>query len=124
MSSASVQDRSRSRSRSPLRLQPLSETARLALDVVCKHDADPRIEAMRATIVRQQQELAAKDAEIARLVAGGGAVGPVLLANQESRRGRPADEENRARYLAKTETVAQWVERIGDLGFDIWREAM
>ena len=120
MSSASVRDRSRSRS--PLRLQPLSETARLAIDVVCKHDADPRIEEQRATIVRQQQEIASLRAENARLVAGKGAIGPVLLANKKND-GSSIDEETRARYLAKTETVGHWVRRFGDACFDLWRES-
>jgi len=75
--------RSRSRSRSPLRVQPLSDLARAALDVVCTRDADDRVESQRKTIARLQQELAAKDAEIADLRAGKGPVGPILVAVHE-----------------------------------------
>jgi hypothetical protein len=46
------------------------------LDV--EHDADPRVEEQRATIVRLQQELAAKDAEIADLHVGKGPMGLIL----------------------------------------------
>jgi len=66
----------RSRSRSPLRVQPLSELARAALDVVCTRDADSRVESQRQTIVRLQQE-------IADLRAGKGPVGPILVAVHE-----------------------------------------
>ena len=66
----------RSRSRSPLRVQPLSDAARAALDVVCRRDADDRVESQRQTIVRLQQE-------IANLRAGKGPVGPILVAVHE-----------------------------------------
>ena len=52
-------------SRSPLRA---------AIDVVC----DKMLEDQRETIVRLQQELAAKDTEIASLRAGNGPIGPIL----------------------------------------------
>jgi uncharacterized protein (DUF2267 family) len=45
-------------------IEPLSNAARAALDVVCKRDADDRVESQRATIARLRQELAAKDTKI------------------------------------------------------------
>ena len=68
----------RDRSRSPLRIEPLQDAARAALDVVCKHDADNRVEDQRATIAKLRQELLAKDAEIGSLQRGiGVTMGPV-----------------------------------------------
>ena len=73
----SFKDR-RDRSRSPLRIEPLPDAARAALDVVCKHDADNRVEDQRATIAKLRQELLAKDAEIGSLQRGiGVTMGPV-----------------------------------------------
>ena len=63
---------SRDRSRSPLRLEPLSEDARAALDVVCKRDADRRIDDQRAIIARQEKELIAKNEKILLLKFGVG----------------------------------------------------
>ena len=57
----------RERSRSPLRVAPMCELARAALDVVCKHDADPRVEEQRATIARLQRELQEKNDRIFEL---------------------------------------------------------
>jgi len=42
-------------SRKYFRVEALPETARAALDIVCKHDADPRVESQRRTIARQQK---------------------------------------------------------------------
>lgn len=63
---------SRDRSRSPLRLEPLSEAARVALDVVCKRDADRRVDDQRAIIARQEKELIAKNEQIRCLKSGVG----------------------------------------------------
>ena len=52
------------------RIEPLSNSARAALDVVCKRDADDRVESQRATIARLRQELAAKDTKINNLKRG------------------------------------------------------
>ena len=52
------------------RIEPLSNSARAALDVVCKRDADDRVESQRATIARLRQELAAKDTKIDNLKRG------------------------------------------------------
>ena len=60
-----LQSFKRGRSRSPLQIVPLSNTARAALDVVYNRDKEARIDAQRTTIARLQQELAAKDARIA-----------------------------------------------------------
>jgi uncharacterized coiled-coil protein SlyX len=60
-----LQSFKRDRSRSPLQIVPLSNTARAALDVVYNRDKEARIDAQRTTIARLQQELAAKDARIA-----------------------------------------------------------
>ena len=68
----------RDRSRSPLRVGPLPNAARAALDVVCRHDTEARVEDQRATIAQPRQELAAKDVEIADLRVGKGAIGPIL----------------------------------------------
>jgi len=54
----------------PPRIEPLTNAARAALDVVCKHDADDRVETQRATIARLRQELAAKDNQINELKLG------------------------------------------------------
>jgi hypothetical protein len=54
----------------PPRIEPLSDAVRAALDVVCKHDADDRVESQRATIARLRQELAAKDTKIDNLKRG------------------------------------------------------
>jgi cell division protein FtsB len=54
----------------PPRIEPLSNLARAALDVVCKRDADDRVESQRATIARLRQELTAKDTKIANLKRG------------------------------------------------------
>ena len=51
-------------------IEPLSNVARAALDVVCKRDADDRVESQRATIARLRQELAAKDTKIDNLKRG------------------------------------------------------
>jgi len=96
--------RCRSRSRSPLRVRPLPDLARAALDVVCKRDADDRIESQRRTIARLQQELASKNAEIASLKAGDGPIGPIL------RRNLPADFDHGPWY--SRESVASFVERV------------
>jgi hypothetical protein len=55
----------RDRSRSPLRIEPLSNAARAALDVVYHRDKEARVDDQRATIARLRQELAGKDAVIA-----------------------------------------------------------
>ena len=52
------------------RIEPLSNSARAALDVVCKRDADDRVESQRATIARLRQELAAKDTKITNFKRG------------------------------------------------------
>ena len=98
----------RDRSRSPLRLDALSSRARAALDVVCKHDTDQRVDDQRATIVRLQQELAAKDAEIVSLRAGNGPIGPILVSNLLV---DPSDK-SRASLMAMTETVADFIKRV------------
>ncbi|NDD65685.1 MAG: hypothetical protein EBZ36_17185 [Acidobacteria bacterium] len=54
----------------PPRIEPLSNAARAALDVVCKRDADDRVESQRATIARLRQELAAKDTKITNFKRG------------------------------------------------------
>jgi hypothetical protein len=95
----------RDRSRSPLRVAPISNAARAALDVVCKHDADPRVEEQRATIVRLQQELAAKDAEIADLRIGKGPIGPILVEKMKDN----SSEEQRAIMLSRTESVRDFI---------------
>ena len=53
------------RSRSPHRLEPLGNTARAALDVLYRHDADPRIANQQAIIMQLRRQLVAKDALIA-----------------------------------------------------------
>ena len=100
--------RCRSRSRSPLRVRPLPDLARAALDVVCKRDADDRIESQRQTIARLQQELASKNAEIASLKAGDGAIGPILARNLPSN----APESMKQRVLAKSESVSHYLRRL------------
>ena len=100
--------RERSRSRSPLRVDPMSEVARAALDVVCKHDADPRVEEQRATIARLRQELAAKDAEIADLRIGHGSIGPIIVENMKEY----LNDAQRAQILAKTEPVKKFIWRM------------
>ena len=47
----------RDRSRSPLRIQALSESARAALDVVCKRDEPERVAEQRTTIAKQAMEI-------------------------------------------------------------------
>jgi len=74
------QSSERDRSRSPIRVEPLPNTARAALDVVCTRDKEARIDDQRATIARLRQELLAKDAEIGRLQHGIGVkMGPVWV---------------------------------------------
>ena len=90
--------------RSCLQPQPLSDLARAALDVVCKRDAEDRIESQRRTIARLQQELASKNAEIASLKAGDGPIGPILMRNL------PADFDHDSWY--SRESVASFVERV------------
>ena len=118
-STSSESASNRGRSRSPLRKEALSETARMALDIVCKHDADPRVEKQRATIVRLQQELAAKDAEIADLRIGKGAIGPILLENRTKALSNRMDDLVRADLLARTETVDQFITRMLSLARDV-----
>ena len=105
---ATLQSFKRDRSRSPLRVAPLPDAARRALDVVCKRDIAARVQSQQATIVRLHQELAAKDAEIASLRAGNGPIGPVLIAT----RAFPISDERRADLMAKTESVAHFINRV------------
>ena len=75
-----LQSFKRDRSRSPLRIEPLPDAARAALDVVCSRDRDNRIESQRATIAGLRQELLARDAEIGNLQRGIGVrMGPVWM---------------------------------------------
>jgi hypothetical protein len=55
-----------------------------------------------------QQELAAKDAEIASLRAGNGPIGPVLIATKKY----DISDERRADLMAKTESVAHFIDRV------------
>ena len=96
----------RDRSRSPLRVGPLSNAARAALDVVCRHDTEARVEDQRATIAQLRQELAAKDVEIADLRIGKGAIGPILASHIIR------DDEIRKNTMEMTETVADFVDRV------------
>jgi len=75
---------------------------------VCKRDADDRIESQRQTIARLQQELASKNAEIASLKAGDGAIGPILAGNLPSN----ATEGDKQKALAKTESVSRYLRRL------------
>ena len=50
-------ERHRDRSRSPLRIQALSEQARAALDVVCKRDEADRITEQKTIIAQQAMEI-------------------------------------------------------------------
>ena len=96
----------RDRSRSPLRVGPLSNAARAALDVVCRHDTGARVEDQRATIARLRQELAAKDVEIADLRVGKGAIGPILVSHMS------CDNAYSRHTMEMTETVAEFVNRV------------
>ena len=96
----------RDRSRSPLRVGPLSNAARAALDVVCRHDTGARVEDQRATIARLRQELAAKDVEIADLRDGKGAIGPILASHMS------CDNAISRHTMEMTETVAEFVNRV------------
>ena len=110
----------RDRSRSPLRLDALSSSARAALDVVCKHDTDQMVDDQRATIVRLQQELAAKDAENASLRAGNGPIGPILASNL----GAGTSDELLARAMAMTEPVADFIKRVSRLALCVHAELL
>ena len=96
----------RDRSRSPLRFGPLSNAARAALDVVCRHDTGARVEDQRATIAGLRQELAAKDVEIADLRDGKGAIGPILASHMS------CDNAISRHTMEMTETVAEFVDRV------------
>ena len=50
-------------SRKYFKVEALPENARAALEVVCKHDADPRVESQRRTIVDQAKRIAELKAE-------------------------------------------------------------
>ena len=52
-------------SRKYFRVEALPENARAALDVVCKHDADPRVESQRQTIAAQAQRITEFKADVA-----------------------------------------------------------
>ena len=108
-----LQSFKRDRSRSPLRVEPLSSAARAALDVVCKRDADRRVMDQQATIVRLQQELAAKDQEIQRLRNGDGPIGPILLRKLSA--SKAVEERERRLIMSKTESVYHFVGRLSNL---------
>ena len=101
----------RDRSRSPLRVGPLPNAARAALDVVCRHDIGARVEDQRATIARLRQELAAKDVEIADLRVGKGAIGPILASHMS------CDNAISRHTMGMTETVADFVDRVRWLAY-------
>ena len=108
-----LQSFKRSRSQSPLRIEPLSNASRAALDVVCKRDADRRVRDQQVTIVRLQQELAAKDQEIQRLRNGDGLIGPILFRKMSM--SANVDEAERRSLMSKKESVYHFVCRLSDL---------
>jgi len=55
-------------SRKYFRVDALPETARAALDIVCKHDADPRVESQRRTMVSMRQTMASLQQSNRKLV--------------------------------------------------------
>ena len=96
-------ERSRSRKRkAQFVAEPMSATARRALDVVCRHDRDGVIEEQRATIARQAQE-------IDKLRNGQGPIGPVLLANWGP---LILTESQKMDLLRRDETVVSFFKRI------------
>jgi hypothetical protein len=68
------------------------------------------VEEQRATIVRLQQELAAKDAEIADLRIGKGPIGPILVERMKNH----SSEGQRAIMLSKTESVMEFIWRMAN----------
>ena len=54
----------RDRSRSPLRIEPLTDAARRALDVVYNRDKEARIESQRLLIAKQAQRIRALETEV------------------------------------------------------------
>ena len=115
-----LQSFKRDRSRSPLRLEPLRDPARAALDVVCKRDTDRRVDDQRATIARLQQELAAKDQEIKSLQNGDGPIGPILL-RKMSTSGALSDK-HRNLLMSKNESVYHFMRRMGSLASSVQDE--
>ena len=104
-----LQSFKRDRSRSPLRIEPLPDAARVALDVVCSRDRDNRIESQRATIAGLRQELLARDAEIGNLQRGIG----VTMGHVWMHHGRlhPEMAPNRERRES-TETLHAFLARL------------
>ena len=104
-----LQSFKRDRSRSPLRIEPLPDAARAALDVVCNRDRDNRIESQRATIAGLRQELLARDAEIGNLQRGIG----VTMGNVWMHHGRlhPRMAPNQERRES-TETLHAFLARL------------
>ena len=104
----------RDRSRSPLRIEPLPDAARRALDVVCKRDVKARVQSPQATIVRLQQELAAKSQEIERLRNGDGPIGPILL-RKMSTHIDVDDKMRKSLLMSKEESVYHFMARLTSL---------
>ena len=98
-----ARERSRSRQKGHFERAPLSAAGRRALDIVCKHDRDPVIEELRATVARLNREhaekVAAKDAEIDDLKKGKGQIKPILAATWPSLDGSFTKNQTVSEYL-------------------------